>query len=42
VRSLLGLRVQHAGLIYSHEDLSIRGRIAVGKRTRESWKEAEA
>ena len=40
VRSLLGLKIQHAGLIYCNDDLSIRGRIALGKRTRQSSAEA--
>jgi superfamily II DNA or RNA helicase len=37
VRTLLGLRVQQAGLLYSIEDSSIIGRIAVGKRTPKGW-----
>ena len=37
VRTLLGLRVQQAGLIYSIEDGSIVGRIAMGKRTPKGW-----
>lgn len=41
VRSLLGLRVQHAGLLYSIEDDSIVGRIAFGRRTGKGWIAAE-
>jgi hypothetical protein len=37
VRTLLGLRVQQAGLLYSIEDRSIVGRIAMGKRTAKGW-----
>jgi hypothetical protein len=37
VRTLLGLRVQQAGLLYSMEDGAIVGRIAVGKRTAKGW-----
>ncbi|HLK81646.1 MAG TPA: SNF2-related protein [Xanthobacteraceae bacterium] len=37
VRTLLGLRVQQAGLLYSIEDGSIVGRIAIGKRTAKGW-----
>jgi hypothetical protein len=37
VRTLLGLRVQLAGLLYSIEDGSIVGRIAMGKRTATGW-----
>ena len=37
VRTLLGLRVHQAGLLYSIEDGSIVGRIAVGKRTASGW-----
>jgi hypothetical protein len=37
VRTLLGLRVQQAGLLYSIEDHSIVGRIAMGKRTTKGW-----
>jgi superfamily II DNA or RNA helicase len=37
VRTLLGLRVQQAGLLYSIEDGSIVGRIAMGKRTAKGW-----
>jgi hypothetical protein len=36
-RTLLGLRVQQAGLLYSIEDGSIVGRIAMGKRTAKGW-----
>jgi hypothetical protein len=37
VRTLLGLRVRQAGLLYSIEDGSIVGRIAMGKRTAKGW-----
>lgn len=37
VRTLLGLRVQQAGLLYSIEDNLIVGRIAMGKRTPKGW-----
>jgi superfamily II DNA or RNA helicase len=37
VRTLLGLRVHQAGLLYSLEDGSIVGRIAMGKRTAKGW-----
>jgi hypothetical protein len=37
VRTLLGMRVHQAGLLYSIEDGSIVGRIAVGKRTAKGW-----
>jgi superfamily II DNA or RNA helicase len=37
VRTLLGLRVHQAGMLYSLEDASIVGRIAVGKRTPKGW-----
>jgi hypothetical protein len=37
VRTLLGLRVQQAGMLYSIEDRSIVGRIAMGKRTAKGW-----
>ncbi len=37
VRTLLGLRVQQAGLLYSIEDGSIVGHIAMGKRTAKGW-----
>jgi hypothetical protein len=37
VRTLLGLRVQQAGLLYSIGDNSIVGRIAMGKRTPKGW-----
>jgi hypothetical protein len=40
VRTLLGLRVHQAGLLYSIEDGSIVGRIAMGKRTPKGWIEA--
>jgi hypothetical protein len=37
VRTLLGLRLQQVGLLYSIEDGSIVGRIAIGKRTGKGW-----
>jgi hypothetical protein len=37
VRTLLGLRVRQAGLLYSIEDGSIVGHIAMGKRTAKGW-----
>jgi len=37
VHTLLGLRVHQAGLLYSLEDGSIVGRIAMGKRTPKGW-----
>ena len=37
VRTLLGLRVHQAGLLYSIEDGLIVGRIAMGKRTPKGW-----
>jgi superfamily II DNA or RNA helicase len=37
VRTLLGLRVQQAGMLYSIEEGSIVGRIAMGKRTPKGW-----
>jgi hypothetical protein len=37
VRTMLGFRVNQAGLLYSIEDGSIVGRIAIGKRTPKGW-----
>jgi hypothetical protein len=37
VRTLLGLRVHQAGMLYSMEDGVIVGRIALGKRTPKGW-----
>ncbi len=37
VRTLLGLRIQQAGLLYSINDALIVGRIAIGKRTAKGW-----
>jgi hypothetical protein len=37
VRTLLGLRVQKAGMLYSLEDGTIVGRISIGKRTPKGW-----
>ena len=37
VRTLLGLRVHQAGMLYSMEDGAIVGRIAMGKRTPKGW-----
>jgi superfamily II DNA or RNA helicase len=41
IRTLLGLRVHYAGLLYSIEDASIVGRIPLGKRTPKGWMEAK-
>ena len=40
VRTMLGFRVHQAGMLYSVEDGSIVGRIAMGKRTPKGWIEA--
>jgi hypothetical protein len=37
VRTMLGFRVHQAGMLYSMEDGSIVGRIAMGKRTPKGW-----
>jgi superfamily II DNA or RNA helicase len=37
VRTMLGFRVNQAGMLYSMEDGSIVGRIAMGKRTPKGW-----
>ncbi|WP_407180419.1 helicase-related protein [Bradyrhizobium sp. STM 3562] len=37
VRTLLGFRVQQAGLLYSMDDRTIVGRLALGKRTPKGW-----
>jgi hypothetical protein len=37
VRTLMGPRVHHAGLLYSIEDESIVGRIVMSKRTPKGW-----
>ena len=42
VRTLLGLRTQQAGLLYSMRDGSIVGRLALGKRTPKGWIQAGA
>jgi hypothetical protein len=34
---MLGFRVHQAGMLYSMEDGSIVGRIAMGKRTPKGW-----
>jgi superfamily II DNA or RNA helicase len=39
VRTLLGFRVRHAGMVYSINDHSIVGRIAQGERTLAGWAE---
>jgi hypothetical protein len=39
IRTLLGLRLHYAGLLYSIDDTSIVGRIALGKRTPKGWTE---
>jgi hypothetical protein len=40
VRTMLGLRVHQAGMLYSIEDAAIVGRIAMGKRTSKGWIDA--
>ena len=42
VRTMLGFRVHQAGMLYSMEDGSIVGRIAMGKRTQKGWIGASA
>lgn len=42
VRTLLGLRVHQAGLVYAIGDHAIVGRVANGKRTPEGWAEAKS
>jgi hypothetical protein len=37
VRTLMGLRVHQAGLLYSIEEKLIVGRIVIGKRTPKGW-----
>ena len=37
VRTLLGLRVQQAGMLYSIEENAIVGRVALGRRTQKGW-----
>ena len=37
VRTLLGFRVRHAGMVYSIKDHSIVGRVAQGERSSEGW-----
>jgi len=37
VRTLLGLRVRHAGLLYEIEGNSVVGRVVRGRRTAEGW-----
>ena len=39
VRTLLGFRVRHAGMVYSIKGHSIVGRVAQGERTLEGWTE---
>ena len=39
VRTLLGFRVRHAGMVYSINDHSIVGRAAQGERSSEGWAE---
>jgi hypothetical protein len=39
VRTLLGLRVHQAGLLYSIDDREIIGRVAMGRRTPKGWVE---
>ena len=42
VRTLLGLRVRQAGLVYFIADHSIIGRVAQGRRTSEGWSEVKS
>jgi hypothetical protein len=42
VRTLLGLRVHQAGLVYAIADHSVVGRIALGRRTPEGWSEVKS
>lgn len=42
VKTLFGLRVQQAGLLYSIEERPIVGRIAIGKQTSADWIEGRA
>jgi hypothetical protein len=39
VRTLLGLKTNHAGFIYSLKDKSLVGKIPLGKRTDQGWAE---
>jgi superfamily II DNA or RNA helicase len=39
VRALLGFKIRHVGLVYSKDDRSIIGRIAIGARTAKGWQE---
>ncbi len=38
IKSLLGLRVQHAAMLYSLKRNAIVGRVAIGKRDRAGWR----
>ena len=40
VKTLLGLKIQQAGFLYSIEDGSIIGRIVTGKRSANGWAQA--
>jgi hypothetical protein len=42
VRTLLGLRVHQAGLVYSIGDHSVVGRVTQGRRTSEGWSEVRS
>jgi superfamily II DNA or RNA helicase len=42
VRTLLGLRVHQAGLVYAIADHSVVGQIALGRRTPEGWSEVKS
>src|SRR4029450_6334893 len=37
VRTLLGLRVHHAGVVYALSDHAVVGRVVQGRRTSEGW-----
>jgi hypothetical protein len=42
VRTMLGFRVRHAGMVYSINDHSIVGRVAQGERTLAGWAELKS
>jgi hypothetical protein len=42
VRTLLGLRMRQAGLVYAIEDHSIVGRVVQGRRTSKGWSEVKS
>lgn len=39
VRTLMGFKIRQAGLIYSIQDGAVAGRVILGKRTGDQWKE---